>query len=276
MVELLLTYFLRLSMAAEHVASGEGGEHAFNINEYSMHHVKDVVLYPLHAFGFDISITKHVLMVWITVAILGIFLPLIVRSRRLAPKGPANALEALVVFLRDELLIPNLGKEGEGYYSYLLTAFFFVMVCNLLGLVPMAATATGNISVTASLACITFILVQFSCIRAHGFVGYIKSFVPSGLPPAIVPFIFLVELVGMFTKHCTLAIRLFANMIAGHLVIFTLLALIFMFKNYIVAPFSIAGVLFISMLEMLVALIQAYIFTILSAIFIGMSVKSHH
>jgi F-type H+-transporting ATPase subunit a len=140
----------------------------------------------------------------------------------------------------------------------------------------MGATATGNISVTAALAILTFILVQFSSIRENGLQGYIKSFVPPGLPGFVIPIIFFVEILGMITKHFALAIRLFANMVAGHLVIFTVLALIFMFKNYLITPFPIFGIIFLSLLEILIALIQAYIFTILSAVFIGLAVKPHH
>ena len=140
----------------------------------------------------------------------------------------------------------------------------------------MGSTATGNISVTASLALITFFFVQFANIKKNGFKGYVLSFLPPGLPVLLRPLMFFVEILGMITKHLALAIRLFANMFAGHLVIFTILGLIFFFKNLFISPFSILGIIFVSLLEVLIALIQAYIFTVLSTVFIGISVSSHH
>ena len=253
-----------------------GGEGAGEIKEFIMHHVQDHVIYPIHIFGFDISITKHVLMVWIAAAILMLSIPLILRSKALVPKGPANFIEWIIVYLRDTVIQPFLGEDGYKYAPYLLTAFFFILLCNFLGLVPMAATATGNISVTAGMALLTLLLVQISSIRKNGFLGYLKGFIPPGLPWFVMPIIFVVEILGMLTKHFALAIRLFANMIAGHLVIFTIMGLIFMFKNLFISPFPVLGILFVSLLEILIALIQAYIFTILSAVFIGAAVNPHH
>jgi len=169
-----------------------------------------------------------------------------------------------------------LGHDSLKYAPYLLTAFFFILTCNLLGLVPMGATATGNISVTAGLAVVTFFFVQFYGIQKSGFKGYIKSFVPPKLPGFVVPIIFGIEVLGMFTKHIALSVRLFANMLSGHLVIFTILGLIFLFKNFFISPLPILAIVFLSILEILIAFIQAYIFTILSAVFIGMTVNPHH
>lgn len=276
MAEIFKASFLSflISNVEEHGSTENQG--ADEIKEFIMHHVQDHVIYPLHIFGFDISITKHVVMIWIAAAILIVLLPLIVRSKALVPKGPSNFIEWIIVFLKDSILEPFLGEDGYLYAPYLLTAFFFVITCNLLGLVPMGATATGNISVTAGMALLTLILVQYSSIRKNGFKGYIKGFVPPNLPLFVVPIIFVVEILGMLTKHFALAIRLFANMIAGHLVIFTILGLIFMFRNIFISPFPILGIIFVSLLEILIALIQAYIFTILSAVFIGMAIHQHH
>jgi len=258
----------------------EHGEHAEHgsgeIDKFILGHVKDHVRWEINLFGFDLSITEHVLMLWIAAAILIIVLPLIIRSRALAPRGPVNFIEWIVVFLKEGIIDPYLGKDGYKYGPYLLTAFFFILTLNLLGLVPFGATATGNISVTAGMALLTLVLVQVSSIRKNGFRGYIKNFVPPGLPIFVVPIIFVVEIMGMLTKHFALAIRLFANMIAGHLVIFTILGLIFMFKNYLISPFPVLGIIFVSLLEILIALIQAYIFTILSAVFIGAALHPHH
>lgn len=267
----LTSFFDKVQEHGEHAK--QGGE---KINEFIMHHVQDHVIYQIKIFGVDLSITKHVLMIWIAAAVLLIVLPLIIRSRALAPKGPVNFIEWIVVFLKDAVIDPYLGEDGFKYAPYLLTAFFFILTCNLLGLVPMGAAATGNISVTAAMALLTLILVQFSSIRKNGFGGYIKSFVPPGLPVLVVPIIFIVEVLGMITKHFALAMRLFANMVAGHLVIFTILGLIFLFKNILISPFPILGIIFVSLLEILISLIQAYIFTILSAVFIGTALHPHH
>lgn len=272
MAERFLSLLFKVS--SEH---DQGGEHgADEINEFIMHHVQDHVIYPLNVFGIDISITKHVLMVWIAAAILIIALPLIVRSKSLIPRGPINFIEWIIVFLKENVIEPYLGADGYKFAPYLLTAFFFIITCNLLGLVPMGATATGNISVTAAMALLTLVFVQAGSIRKHGFLGYLKGFLPPDLPWFVAPIIFIVEILGMLTKHFALAIRLFANMVAGHLVIFTILGLIFIFKNIFVSPFPILGILFVSLLEILIALIQAYIFTVLSAVFIGLSVNPQH
>jgi len=270
-IQSLITFLLNIDEHGHGTNHGSGG-----IKEYVMHHVKDEVIYPLSIGNFDISITKHILMLWIAAAILIIFIPLAFRSKSLIPKGPANLIEAIVVYLKESIIEPNLGAETYKYGPYLLTAFFFIITCNLLGLIPMGSTATGNISVTVSLALSTLFLVQFSNILKNGLKGYIKSFVPSGIPTIMVPLIFLVEFLGMITKHVALAIRLFANMFAGHLVIFTIMGLIFLFKNIFISPFPILGIVFVSLLELLIAIIQAYIFTILSAVFIGMGLSSQH
>ncbi len=264
-------FLFLLTEEAEH-----GGENSGNISEFVMHHVKDHVIVPIQIGNFDISITKHILMLWIASLILILTTAILFRGRNLVPKGAANMIEGIVVYLKTTIIDPNLGNESYRYAPYLLTAFFFILTCNLLGLVPFGATATGNISVTVTLALLTFFFVQFANLRKNGLKGYVKSFVPPGLPKLLIPLIFLVEILGMMTKHFALAIRLFANMFAGHLVIFTIMGLIFLFKNIFISPFPVLGILFVSLLEVLIAMIQAYIFTILSAVFIGMSVSSHH
>lgn len=255
-----------------------GEHHEETIAGYILHHIKDSTLVSLPTlFGIDLSITKHVLMMWIAAVLLLIFLPLAVRSRRRqgAHRG-INFVEAIVVFIREDILRNYLGEEGKRFEPYLLTAFFFILLCNLLGLVPGAASATGNIAVTTAMAILTFLLVQIAGIRRHGLIGYFKGLVPGGLPIPLLPLMFIVELLGLLTKHFALAIRLFANMTAGHVVVFALLGIIFMFKNLVVAPLPLLGAVAISMLEVLVAVVQAYIFTLLSAVFIGAAVHQGH
>jgi F-type H+-transporting ATPase subunit a len=158
----------------------------------------------------------------------------------------------------------------------LSTMFFFILACNLLGLIPLFTTATGNITVTASLAIITFLTTQVMGMVKNGFLGYWKSMVPHGIPFPLLFIIVPIEIFGMFTKPFALAMRLFANMIAGHTVIFALLGLIIALGSVLVSPFAVGFAVFINLLEILVAFIQAYIFTMLSSLFIGMAMHPEH
>ena len=254
-----------------------------------MHHVLDakeldfspfgiIHLPQLHLFGFDISITKHVVFLWLAAIILFVVLRIVAKSYKnsLVPKGVSNFTEVLILFVRDEIAKPTIGKGYEKFLPYLLTAFFFILTCNFLGLLPYGSTATGNIAVTATLATLSFIVIQLGGIKHNGFFGYFKGLLPHGLPAWLIPIMLVVELLGLFTKPFALAIRLFANMTAGHIVILALLGLIFILNTYVVIPVSIAFALFIYLLEILVALIQAYIFTMLSSLFIGMAVHQEH
>jgi F-type H+-transporting ATPase subunit a len=187
-------------------------------------------------------------------------------------------LETVIVYVRDEIARPNLGEKTGKYLPYLLTVFFFILTCNLLGLVPFGATATANISITVVLAVFTFIVTQFAGTKDYW--GHI--FNPPGVPLALKPILIPIEFIGIFTKPFALAIRLFANMTAGHLVILNLIGLIFIigrtfgtgagYGTGVAASFM---VLFVYGLELLVSFIQAYVFTILSALFIGMATAEH-
>ncbi len=227
----------------------------------------------------DLSITKHTVMMWLASALLiGMLLTLTNRDKtKLVPRGTAaNMFEMLVLFVRDELAIKNIGKEeGPRYTPYLLTAFFFILFINLLGLFPWMATATGNIGVTVALALCTFVLTQVAGIRAAGFGGYLAH-LTGGVHWALWPIMIPVEILGLFTKPFALTIRLFANMLAGHIVIFFLLGLIFMLGHPAVALVSVPFAMGIYLLELFVAFVQAYVFTMLSALFIGMGVAMAH
>lgn len=265
---------LMAAFSPEHGSHPEGG--AFSVKDFIMHHVQDEVIYSIEVFNINLSITKHVIMMWCAAAILITVLLITARRKTLVPKGFQTFLEWVILYLKQTVFDTYLGHDSLKYAPYLLTAFFFILTCNLLGLVPMGSTATGNISVTAGLAVVTFFFVQFYGIRKSGFRGYIKSFVPPNLPGFVVPIIFGIEVLGMFTKHIALAVRLFANMFSGHLVIFTIMGLIFLFKNFFVSPLPVVAIVFLSLLEILIAFIQSYIFTLLSAVFIGMTVNPHH
>lgn len=254
-----------------------------------MHHILDskeldltpfgvIHLPEIHLFGLDLSITKHVLFMWIAALILIVTFIKVSNSykKSLVPKGITNFVEVFIIFVRDEIAKPTIGHGYEKFLPYLLTVFFFILTCNFLGLVPYAATSTSNIAVTATLATISFFVIQIGGIMKNGFFGYFKGLVPHGIPFWLVPIMFVVELLGLFTKPFALAIRLFANMTAGHIVILALLGLIFILRTYFVVPVSISFALFIYLLEILVALIQAYIFTMLSSLFIGMAYHQEH
>lgn len=237
-------------------------------------------VYPgLGAGCLDLSITKHTVMMWLAALLLiGSLLLWSNRDKtKLVPRGAgANLFEMLVLFVRDELAIKNIGKEeGPRYVPYLLTAFFFILFMNLLGLFPWMATATGNIAVTCGLAVCTFIVTQVAGIRAAGVGGYLKH-LTGGVAPWLWPIMIPVEFLGLFTKPFALTIRLFANMLAGHIVIFFLLGLIFMLRSPAVALVSVPFAFGIYLLELFVAFVQAYVFTMLSALFIGMSVAMGH
>jgi len=196
------------------------------------------------------------------------------------PKGFANGIEAMVLYLRDEVILPNVGPHGPGYVPYLLSLFFFILFANLLGLIPYGATATGNIAVTATLAIVTLIVTEISGIRALG-AGYLSTifYWNKDLPMLMrVPMFVImtpVEVISKLTKPFALTIRLFANMTAGHIVVLAFIGLIFTFKLPVgVAPLLMAVA--IMMLEIFVSFLQAFIFTLLTAVFIGQMRVAHH
>ena len=253
-----------------------------NFDEIIGHHLLDHRIAHLATIGsLSLDLTKHVLMMWIVGAGSLIFFSWAARSETGAGMVLRTALEAMVLFIRDEVLEPVLGHAGHRYLPYFLTLFFFIFLCNLAGIVPYGATATGNISVTAALALCTFGLIQFAGIREQGLFSYIKHIVPSGLPVLVTLFLFPIEILGMFVKCIALCIRLFANMIAGHIVSIAFLSLIFIFAEtskgmaLAVAPLSVGLALFVYCLDLLVALLQAYIFTMLTAVFVSAAVHPH-
>jgi len=226
--------------------------------------------------GFDVSITKHVIMLWIVSVLLLVLLRLAVRKTdTLVPSGIRNVLEILIVFIRDDVAKRTIGAGHERYLGYLLTTFFFILTANLVGMVPGMATATGNLSVTAALAVVAFFAFQWAGIREYGVVGHFKHLVPPGLPIFILPVMIIVEVLSMLVRPFALCIRLFANMMAGHLVIGAFISLILLFGLPMVLP-SIGFALFIHFLELLVAFLQAYIFTVLTSQFIALSVHPAH
>lgn len=247
------------------------GETELKLNEE--HH-------PENAFTpLDFSITRNVFMMWVSVAVL--LLIFITSARRYRSKdyqkslGIAGFVEPLILFVRDEIAIPMIGeKRYKKYMPYLLTVFFFIWINNIFGLIPIlnGANLSGNIAFTMTLAVFTFIITTFS-----GNKNYWKHiFWMPGVPVPMKIFLMPIELIGIFTKPISLMIRLFANITAGHIIILALMSLIFIFKSIAVAPVSVAFSLFITVIEIVVTAIQAYIFTILSALYFGMATEEEH
>jgi F-type H+-transporting ATPase subunit a len=237
--------------------------------------------------AIDISPTKHVVMLLLAAVLVSLILITAARAHTRhthavgRPKGFAAGIEAMVLYIRQEVALPNLGHHGERYVPFILTLFFFILFANLLGLIPYGSTATGNISVTATLAIITFIVIEVAGMRAQG-LGYLNTifYWNKDLPLAMrVPMFLLmspIEFVGKLTKPFALAIRLFANMTAGHIVVLALIGLIFTFQSYVIGTAPLLMAVAIMMLELFVAFLQAFIFALLASVFIGQIREGAH
>lgn len=224
----------------------------------------------------DLSITKNVAMLLINAVLLVTVLMAVARGYKRnagrAPSGIQAFIEPIVVFVRDEIVKPNIGAKYEKYLPYMLTLFFFILFGNLLGLLPGAGNLTGNIAVTLTLATITFIITNVMGNRAYW--GHI--FWTPGVPLPLRLVILPVEIIGIFTKPFSLTVRLFVAITAGHIVLLSLICLTFIFQSIAVGFVSSLIVLFINLIELLVAGIQAYVFTLFSSLYIGMATADHH
>ncbi|MBC8086250.1 MAG: F0F1 ATP synthase subunit A [Phycisphaerae bacterium] len=244
---------------------------------------------PIHVgpLTVDMSPTKHVVFMLLA-ALLSMIMLIGAASSSTAghkmigrPKGFTAAIEALALTLRNEVILPNVGHHGEKYVPFALTLFFFILFCNLLGLMPYGATPTGNISVTATLAIVTFLVVELTGIfTLKG--SYVFTFIywNKELPLGVrIPMLFLmspIELIGKIIKPIALAIRLFANMTAGHIVLLAIIGLIFTFGSWAIAGGPVLMAVAISVLELFVSFLQAFIFTLLASVFIGQMRELHH
>ncbi len=286
------------------------------------HHIWDKADYPIlqtiyNHFGIDLSISKHVFMLWLVAFIVGFAVIVPVRSflnrGDQVPKGWMNALEAIVQYIRDSIVKPNVGEKWVMTWSpIILTFFFFILFANGIGMVPVfdflgainrfilgvpysdnhnfinhllhgGATATGNFNVTGALATITFFLIMAAGIMAHGFIQHWKNLVPHGLPWPVYIILIPIELMGLIVKPFALTMRLAANMTGGHIALLALLSLMVIFGNNFgaaagigVSIISVPMAAAISALEIIVVLVQAYVFTLLTAVFIGMAIHVHH
>ena len=235
----------------------------------------------------DMSPTKHV--VWLAIAAFLCMVTLLSAARyhrahpkmEAAPRGFAAGVEAMVLYLRQTVVLPNVGPNGDAYTPYILSVFFFILFANLVGLIPYGSTATGNVSVTATMAIISFVVIEISGMRALG-ADYWKTIVywntDLSLPVRIPMTLILtpIEIISKLTKPFALTIRLFANMTAGHVVMLAFISLIFTFRSYFVAVVPVGMGVADSLLEIFVAFLQAFIFALLTAVFIGQIRQSHH
>lgn len=268
---------------------GDTGESGFDlIDKVVDHHYVDFYFLgklhlpqfePLNIGGIslDLSVTKSLFMMFLVSLILILTMWTAARknSKYAVPKGIGNLIETIIIFIRDEVVYPNMGKQGLKLLPFFLTLFFFILFSNLFGLIPFMAQPTKNINVTTGLALVTFFTIQIMGIKKNGFIGYFKGLVPGGIPVFVLPIMIIVEFIGLFTKPFALLMRLFANITAGSIIVLSLIGLIFImsYAGIIIAiPFAI----FIYLLEIFVALLQAYIFTMLSAIFINMAMHQEH
>jgi len=252
--------------------------HPFQLDQYILHHVMDShewhlpFMAPVHLPSF---LSLHALMILFCALLLLVLFLGVYRKNDRVPTGITNLLEAFVQFIRDEVAVPSLGEEeGERLTPLLCTFFFFILSLNLIGQIPLFSVATANISVTAPLALVTFYLMTVDTVRKNGLIGFVKAFIPPGVPPLVLVLIIPLEILGVFIKTFALMVRLFANMIAGHMVILCLLGLIVLFGAWALPAIVLA--VGISLLEILVVFLQAYIFVLLSAVFIGQMYHPEH
>ena len=299
-----------------HEAAAEG----FNAGDVIISHVSNSPLdHPLihlpTLFGIDFSVTKHVFMLWLVASIVFLVVTVAVRSylrqERMIPRRFMNSIEALVEYLRDSVVQPNVGSKWVRTWTpLLLTLFIFILAANAIGLIPIfdvaellnhwvlhlpeesffvrlmhgGTTATANFNVTAALAMITFGAIIVAGSKAHGFVKHWKNLMPGGVSPALGIALIPIEILGMLVRPFALTMRLAANMTGGHIAILAILSFVFIFTEMAGAAvgmgvglvFSVPLAVGISALEIIVVLVQAYVFTLLTAVFIGMAIHAHH
>ncbi|MCR9064799.1 MAG: F0F1 ATP synthase subunit A [Cytophagales bacterium] len=244
--------------------------------DYVMHHEKISLKSDHHATVWDFSITKNVASLLLSAVILILIFTAVAKGYKKnagkAPSGIQSFFEPVITTIRDEVVKPSIGPKYEAYLPYMLTLFFFILINNLIGLTPGAANLTGNIAVTLVLALITFVMVHFKANKNY-WMHIVK---PPGVPGWLLPLFWIIEIIGVLMKPASLTIRLFANITGGHIILLSFIGLVFMFKSYAVGGGVWAIGTFMSLIEILVAFIQAYIFTLLSSMYIGGAIEEHH
>ena len=265
--------------------------HDESLGSIILHHVTNDLNHKfldLQLFGYDISITKHVIMLWIAAAItvsMAIYGTRRYRKNENAqPKGLSHLYEILINFIRNDIIIPNIGKSHCQFWAPLITTYFiFILTCNFLGLIPLfdlipggSSTVTGNFNATAGLATITFFAIIIAGTMKHGFLGHWKNMIPGDVPGPVLLILIPIEILGMFVRPFALTMRLGGNMTAGHIGMLAIFALPIILSA---ASVGIASILLntgIYFLEMIVSFVQAYVFTLLSSVFIGMAIHAEH
>jgi len=310
-----------MMLPQEHApAAAAAAEQGFNAGEMIIGHVSNSSIeHPLinlpTIMGVNLSVTKHVFMLWLVAALVFVTVTAIVRRSlkraELKPSGAASGIEVIVEYLRDGVIVPNIGEKWAATWTpMILTFFFFILGANAIGLLPIfdtlalldrwvlhtsedswfrhllhgGATATGNYNVTAGLAIVTFLAIIVAGTRAHGFVKHWKNLVPHGLPAPLYVLLIPMEIVGMLVRPFALTMRLAANMTGGHIALLAIMSFVFIFTEVLGAAggvgigvgFSIPLSVALSGLEIIVVLVQAYVFTLLTAVFIGMAIHVHH
>ncbi len=300
----------RISLVQEHLeGAAQGAEEAHEaltmegLPEWISHHIEDareiefagghwslesLALDPIQlgSLAIDISPTRQLVVMLLVAIILPlIFIPVarIIGSKGVekAPSGFANAMESLIIYFRDEVVRTNIGHGADAYTPFILTLFFFILGMNLIGLTPLGITPTANLSVTAALALISFVVTEVAGFRALGPRGYAKTifYLPSGVPTLMKPIMLAiltpVEFLGKLTKPFALAVRLLANMTAGHTLILAIMGMIFVMQSYFMGVASVTMASILMILELFVACLQAYIFAMLTSVFIGLIRHAH-
>ncbi len=310
-----------LATVQEHVAGQAAEPETFDAGRTIIEHVSNSspehpILHLPTIFGIDLSVTKHVLMLWIVATILFVSITWAVRrylrQDRLVPSGFVNAVEVIVEWVRDTIVVPNIGRKYANLWTpWIVTFFLFILTANAIGLVPIfetlglidhtvlhtgehsivqrmlhgGPTATANYNVTAGLATVTFFAIIAAGSIAHGFIKHWINLVPHGLAAPLYIILIPIEILSMFVRPFALTMRLAANMVGGHIAILAILSFVFIFAELFKATVAGIGVglvlslplaVGISALEIIVILVQAYVFTLLTAVFIGMAINVHH
>ncbi len=257
------------------LVGGPSSDVSSTLLEHILDNTKWNLLPGLTPVQLPFGLSVHVLMLFLAFTLIASMLWIAARPHSLKSRGWTLAVELVVVFVRDELVVPLLGKErGRRWLPYFLTLFLFIFVLNVLGLVPLFRSATGNPTVTSALATLTLALILVSSFGRLGVGGFFRNLVPLGIPFGVGLFVAVLELGGLFLRGAVLSLRLFANLFAGHLAILCFLALAIV-VNPAMVVFSLPFALFTSLLEVLISLIQALVFTLLGCLFLQMASSSH-
>jgi len=254
--------------------------HGEGILDILLHHIGDTPLVRLSLWGIDISITKLVVAMWIVCGLLMVILFTVANqfaTRNLdKPTRLMTLVEIFVDFIREDIAKPFVGTNYRHFLPFFCTQFLFILFCNLLGLFPFGKTVTANLAVTMALAVVTFVMTQIYGMSKQGIVRYWKHLMPQGVPLILLPIIMLNEFIGLFIKPFALMIRLFANMLGGHIMLLVLLYLIIMFQKTAIGFGAVPMAVAVGLLDIIECLLQAYIFTFLSAIYVGMAGSGGH